>query len=39
MRIDANTNRPKASDLFDEPLPRAKHDQHQEAMGVRLLQM
>ena len=39
MRIDADTNRPEASDLFDKPLPRAKHGQHQKAMGVRLLQM
>ena len=27
------------ADLLTKPLPRAKHDQHQEAMGVRLLQM
>ena len=24
---------------WSKPLPRAKHDQHQEAMGVRLLQI
>ena len=26
-------------DPLTKPLPRAKHDQHREAMGVRLLQM
>ena len=27
------------ADPLTKPLPQAKHDQHQEAMGVRLLQM
>ena len=27
------------ADPLTKPLPRAKHDQHREAMGVRLLQM
>ena len=27
------------ADLLSKPLPRAKHDQHQDSMGVRIITM